>query len=139
MSVNHILEAKRRKAQGIQFVRKDNSRFKCDTLFDDLVNSDLPESELSVERLASEAQVIMGAGTVTTARSMDHLAVHILLNDRVHERLREELSEPMVNFVEKMPSYRVLEHLPYLQACIKEGLRYVQYIMSLWLNANDTN
>jgi len=103
-----------------------------------LVNSDLPESELSVERLASEAQVIMGAGTVTTARSMDHLAVHILLNDRVRERLCEELREPMANFMEKMPSYRDLEHLPYLQGCIKEGLRYVQYIMSLQLNLTPT-
>lgn len=127
MSVNHIVEAQHRKAQGIQFVRKD-SKFKCDTLFDHLVNSDLPDSELSVSRLASEAQVVMGAGTVTTARSMDHLAVHILLNERVRTRLSEELREPMAKFAEEMPSYKVLEQLPYLQACIKEGLRYVQYV-----------
>lgn len=125
MSVDHIIEAKRRKAHGIHFVH-DNGKAKCSTLFDHLVNSDLPELELSVERLASEAQVIMGAGTVTTARSMDHLAVHILLNERVRQRLCEELREPMANFTQKMPSYKVLEQLPYLQACIKEGLRYVQ-------------
>lgn len=122
MAEKQIAESKRRKLEGKSFVR-NNSKFKCDTLFDHLVHSDLPESELSTARLASEAQVIFGAGTVTTARSMDHLCVCIMLNDRVRERLREELREPMVGFPEKVPSFNVLEKLPYLQACIKEGLR----------------
>ncbi|KUL83714.1 hypothetical protein ZTR_07489 [Talaromyces verruculosus] len=126
MSLDHIIEAKRRKTCGIVH---DDGNFKYNTLFDHLVTSDLPESELSVERLASEAQVIMGAGTVTTARSMDHLVVHILLNEGIRQRLCEELREPMANFPEKMPSYKVLEQLPYLQACIKEGLRLSHGIM----------
>lgn len=121
MAENQIIECKRRKAGGEQFVR--DSKFKCDTLFDTLVNSDLPEHELSTERLASEAQVILGAGTVTTARSLDHLSVCVMLNDRVRLRLREELREPMAGFPEKLPSVTELERLPYLHACIVEGLR----------------
>lgn len=138
MAVDHIIEAKRRQSDGKSFVRAD-SKFKCDTLFDHLVASGLPEDELSVERLASEAQVVMGAGTVTTARSMDHLAVHILLNERVHQRLRKELEEPMAEFPEKLPDWTVLEKLPYLQACIKEGLRYMNFSHSATFAKYDAN
>ncbi|KAK6213607.1 cytochrome P450 [Colletotrichum tabaci] len=122
MSVNHIVDAKQRKEKGLTFV-DENDKMKCETLFDHIVNSDLPESEKSVERLASEAQVVMGAGTVTTARTMDYLAVHILLNDHIHNRLREELKGPMKDFPEVIPSLAELERLPFLQACIKEALR----------------
>nr|L0N063.1 RecName: Full=Fusicoccadiene C-8 hydroxylase; AltName: Full=Cytochrome P450 monooxygenase PaP450-2; AltName: Full=Fusicoccin A biosynthetic gene clusters protein 5 [Diaporthe amygdali]BAM71030.1 fusicoccadiene C-8 hydroxylase [Diaporthe amygdali] len=122
MSVNHIIDAKQRKERGLIFVNEED-KMKCETLFDHIVNSDLPEAELSVERLASEAQVVMGAGTVTTARTMDFLAVRILLNDSVCQRLRDELREPMKDFPERIPSYAELEKLPWLQACIKEALR----------------
>lgn len=128
MAEQQIEESKRRKSEGATFVR-NSTKFKCDTLFDHLVHSELPESELSTARLASEAQVIFGAGTVTTARSMDHLCVHILLNDRVRGRLREELREPMAEFPNILPTYDVLEKLPYLQACIKEGLRWVPILL----------
>lgn len=123
MAEQQIIESKRRQAEGKQFVRNNSSKFKCDTLFDTLVNSDLPDHELSTARLASEAQVVFGAGTVTTARSMDHLCVCIMLNDRIREQIREELREPMADFPERLPSFTVLEKLPYLQACITEGLR----------------
>lgn len=122
MSVNHIIDALRRKEKGLTLVDAED-KMKCETLFDHIVNSNLPESELSVERLASEAQVVMGAGTVTTARTMDYLAVHVLLDDRVCQRLRDELQEPMKEFPEKIPPYSELEKLPWLQACIKEALR----------------
>ncbi|KAH8786021.1 cytochrome P450 [Diaporthe sp. PMI_573] len=122
MSINHIIDAKRRKEKGLMFVNEED-KIKCETLFDHIVNSDLPESELSVKRLASEAQVVMGAGTVTTARTMDFLAVYILSNDRICQRLREELREPMKDFPEKIPPYSELEKLPWLHACIKEALR----------------
>jgi hypothetical protein len=61
---------------------------------------------------------------------MEHLTGHILLNERIRKQLCEELREPMANFTRKMPGYKVLEQLPYLQACIKQGLRYVQHTVS---------
>lgn len=122
MSVNHIIDAKRRKAAGCGYVDKEG-KYKSDTLFDHIVNSDLPESELSVDRLASEAQVVMGAGTVTTARTMDYMVTHILLNPEIHQRLLDELREPMKDFPNTMPPTSQLYQLPWLQACIKEALR----------------
>lgn len=122
MSVNHIIDAKRRKVAGHGYVDKEG-KYKSDTLFDHIVNSDLPESELSVDRLASEAQVVMGAGTVTTARTMDYMVTHILLNPEIHQRLQDELREPMGDFPNSMPSASQLYQLPWLQACIKEALR----------------
>jgi cytochrome P450 len=121
MSVKHIVEAKERRYH--DSLPKKEGSLKSNTVFDQLVNSDMPESELSVERLASEAQVLMGAGTVTTARSMDHLVVHILRNSHVRDRLEAELKVVMADFPETIPSWQTLEKLPYLQACIKEGLR----------------
>jgi cytochrome P450 len=122
MSVNHIIEAKERKRSGVSLSKNEGS-LKSNTVFDQLVNSNMPDSELSVERLASEAQVLMGAGTVTTARSMDHLVFHILRNSRVRDRLAAELKVVMADFPETIPSWQTLEKLPYLQVCIKEGLR----------------
>lgn len=101
----------------------EDDKMKCETLFDHIVNSDLPESELSVERLASEAQVVMGAGTVTTAQTMNFLVVNILSNNNICQRLRDELQEPMKDFPERIPPFSELEKLPWLQACIKEALR----------------
>lgn len=95
------------------------------TLFQHLVSPDtgLPQSERSVQRLATEAQVLLGAGTVTTTRALTYLAVHILLNESVKRRLGEELRGPMATFPRQMPSITELEKLRYLRACIKEGLR----------------
>lgn len=133
MAETHITQAKHRHDQG----KAENARAAVPetktpagpvTLFDHLVSSNcgLPDNERCVERLTTEAQVILGAGTVTTARSMAYLAVHIMLNDRVRIRLSEELREPTAAAVKSqqaMPSHLALERLPYLRACVKEGLR----------------
>jgi cytochrome P450 len=96
-------------------------------LFDHLVNSDLSTSDTSVERLASEAQVLMGAGTVTTAQSMSHLVVNVLLRPGVEKQLREEFAVLMKHLGEAyLPEAQELEKLPYLQACVREGQQYAQ-------------
>lgn len=125
MSVAEIEKSFKKKESGKVFIYKEgilNAR----TIFDHLVHSDLPDSDMTVERLASEAQVLMGAGTVTTAQSMSHLVVNILLHPNVEVRLREELAKSVSELGEqRLPKVRELEKLPYLQACVKEGLRYV--------------
>ena len=83
----------------------------------------MPESELTDERLSKEAQVLLGAGTASTARTLDFVSYYILANKNIHSRLQEELKEPMANFPDEMPSWAQLEKLPYLQAVIKEALR----------------
>ena len=83
----------------------------------------MPESELSDERLAREAQVLMGGGTASTARTLGFVSYYILANPHIQTRLRKELAEPMSRYPGVVPSWAELEKLPYLQALIKEALR----------------
>ena len=93
------------------------------SLFHHLLDSDMPASELSDERLAKEAQVMLGAGTATTARTIGYISYYILAKPQIRSRLQEELKEVMANYPERIPSLAELERLPYFQALIKEGLR----------------
>lgn len=83
----------------------------------------MPESELSDDRLAKEAQVLLAAGTVSTARTLGFISYYILANPHIHSRLEEELRDIMASYPEHMPSWVELEKVQYLQALIKEGLR----------------
>jgi len=93
------------------------------TLFRHIVNSDMPESELSDDRLAKEAQVLLGAGTASTARTLGFVSYYILANPHIRSRLKEELRDIMSGWPERVPSWADLEKLPYLQSLIKEALR----------------
>lgn len=83
----------------------------------------MPASEQSTERLAKEAQVLLGAGTASTARTLDVTTYHILANEPIRTKLTRELTAPMSGFPDICPPLVELEKLPYLQAVIKEGLR----------------
>lgn len=83
----------------------------------------MPASEQSTERLAKEAQVLLGAGTASTARTLDVTAYYILANPCIRTRLMKELAVLMSDFPNICPSLVDLRDLPYLQAVIKEGLR----------------
>nr|UYM26528.1 cytochrome P450 [Talaromyces wortmannii] len=116
MTNRHIEIAKDQKLQGA----KVGSR---PSLLTYLVNSDLPNSELSVERLSKEAQVLLGAGTVSTARTLDFICYYVLVNENIHRKLQNELADIMANYPAQIPSFVQLEKLPFLTALIKEGLR----------------
>ncbi|KAL8823041.1 MAG: hypothetical protein Q9191_006233 [Dirinaria sp. TL-2023a] len=83
----------------------------------------MPESERSIERLSQEAQILHGAGTVTTSRALDIMSYHILHNPPIRERLGNELKDIMADYPHNLPRWSDLEKLPYLQAIIREGLR----------------
>lgn len=93
------------------------------TLFRFLVNSGLPASELSHERLSKEAQVLIGSGTITTAGTMCFIVYHIMANPHVRKRLEEELAPLMADYPAKKPTWAQIEKVEYLQAIIKESLR----------------
>lgn len=120
MAKQHIIDVKNDKANAITKGLYLNNRV---SLFRYLINSNMPESELSIDRLTKEAQILFGAGTVTTARTLDFISYYILANQHIRSRLRKELEEIMANFPEKVPSTAQFQKLPYLQAIIKEGLR----------------
>lgn len=94
------------------------------TIFHDLIyNSKLPPEEISVDRLRDEGSGVVGAGTVTTARTLYVTTYFVLAQREIFTRLREELREPFADFPSHHPTHAELEKLPYLTAVIHEGLR----------------
>ena len=89
----------------------------------------MPESERSDERLAKEAQVLMGGGTASTARTLSFISYYLLARPNIRSKLEQELKEPMAKYPEKVPTWAELERLPYLQAIIKEALRLSYGVM----------
>jgi cytochrome P450 len=93
------------------------------SLFHHIVKSDMPESERSEERLAKEAQVLLGGGTASTARTIGFASFYILSRPELRAKLEAELREPMAGWPDRVPTWADLEKLPLLQAIIKESLR----------------
>ncbi|KAF2231043.1 putative cytochrome P450 [Viridothelium virens] len=92
------------------------------TLFHDIVNSKLPRSELTLERLTDEAISVNGAGMETTKWTLTVATFHVLDNPSIQACLKTELSEAMPDPKAIRP-WDELEKLPYLSAVIAEGLR----------------
>lgn len=93
------------------------------SLFRSILASEMPEDELSDERLAKEALVLLLAGFLTSATALGFCSYHILSNKDIHTRLQEELKDVMAMWPHQVPSWADLERVKYLQAVIKEGLR----------------
>ncbi|KAK5078346.1 hypothetical protein LTR51_000535 [Lithohypha guttulata] len=83
----------------------------------------LPKAEQSVDRLSHEAATLLGAGALTLARSLSMTFYHILANPTIREKLAAELAQPLADIHAHMPRRSELERLPYLRACVREGLR----------------
>jgi cytochrome P450 len=92
------------------------------TVFDDLLDSDLPPEEKDLERLSQESQLIVGAGLDTTANSLNAILFHLLDNRSTFEKLKAELVVAMPDPYEHKP-LNELEKIPYLTAVINEALR----------------
>ncbi|KAI9642746.1 hypothetical protein NHQ30_008477 [Ciborinia camelliae] len=95
---------------------------KSDTVFSALLNSDLPPDEVSITRLQHEAISITGAGIETTMRALSVTSFHLIANPSILQRLHEELDKAIPN-PSIIPPYDDLAQLPFLSACIEEGLR----------------
>lgn len=88
-----------------------------------LRNDEMPEEERSEDRLAKEAQTLLGGGTASTARTIGFASYYILSRTTVRERLQAELGEVMADWPQRVPTWAELERVSYLQAIIKESLR----------------
>ncbi|CAH0045319.1 unnamed protein product [Clonostachys solani] len=94
------------------------------TLFRYLIHkSDLSEEDKDTHRLANEAQSLLGAGSVTTARTATVCIYYLLKCPEICARVQEEIKDFVVDWPETAPTFQDLEKLTYLQAVIKEGLR----------------
>lgn len=80
------------------------------------------EPNAPVERIVDESFAIAGAGTETTSWALTVATFHLLTKPEILARLTEELRE-VVSDSRKLPSWTMLEKLPYLSAVIQESLR----------------
>ncbi|OBT64897.1 hypothetical protein VE03_06450 [Pseudogymnoascus sp. 23342-1-I1] len=101
---------------------RSNEHLSHATIFHEIIDSKLPEPEKTVRRLSDEAEVIVLAGTLTTAWTLDVCTFHLLRTPSALRRLKTELRAAIPNA--NMPTSLItLEQLPYLNAVIKESLR----------------
>lgn len=101
--------------------KASNAEKSNQTVFAALLDSDLPPEALSLTHLSHEARAIIGAGIETTKRALSVASFHILDNPDILTRLREELISAIPS-PENPPALEVYEQLPYLNACIEEGV-----------------
>jgi cytochrome P450 len=83
------------------------------SIFQGLLDSKLPASEKSTERLFCEARIVLAAGTDTTATMMTKLIFHLLADPDVLQKLKAEL-EGAIPDVNKLPTAAQVENLPWL-------------------------
>lgn len=111
----HILSIKSAKSLGAD----DRS---ASTIFTNVLSSDLPAPELSTDRMVDEASGIVGGGIETVKNASLVTLFHLLANPTLLRRLRSELDAAFPNPHAEM-QLSELEALPWLGACIEEGLR----------------
>ena len=83
------------------------------TIFESLLDSNLPEKEKSFDRLWQESLLVVGAGADTTANVCAQLTFHLLSNPDKLAILKKELEEAIPDPYEPV-KLTVVEHLPYL-------------------------
>ncbi|KAL8728916.1 MAG: hypothetical protein Q9166_005083 [cf. Caloplaca sp. 2 TL-2023] len=90
------------------------------TVFSEMLKSDLPKAELSIERLKHEALSITGGGVDTIKNALVTASYGIISNPAIYKRLHDELVEAMPDINGKPPTVPELERLPYLNAIVQE-------------------
>jgi cytochrome P450 len=100
------------------------------SIFRDLLQSDIPAQEKSMARLVDEGFTLIGAGSVRTSHVLSTVVYHVLANPKIRQTVQQELGEAMPQGSDiSTPALLVrLEHLPYLDATITEGLRVANSI-----------
>lgn len=84
------------------------------------------------ELLPSEIAIALFAGSDTTATSIRALLLHVISNPLVYSRLSREIRQANKEGTISSPMREAeIPNLPYLQACIKEGLRVFPPITAL--------
>jgi cytochrome P450 len=84
------------------------------TIFHDLLNNDsLPKEDKTVHRLNQEAQLLLSAGTVTTATSISSAFVYLFLDPKRMQVLMEELEDAIPDITKPVREAEV-EKLPYI-------------------------
>ena len=99
------------------------------TIFEGILNSNLPAADKTDGRLASEAQLVIFAGEGTTAFTLTAAVYEILANPPVLERLKAELAAAIPDG-ESIPSFAEVDGLPYFNAVVQEVIRLHPGVMN---------
>ncbi|KAK1144850.1 hypothetical protein N8T08_004863 [Aspergillus melleus] len=121
-SVNHYNKEMRNQIADILDSRATSKASDRKTVFNALLESDLPPQEVTLNRLQHEAITVIGAGFETTKYALTVASFHIINTPSIYLRLRRELDAAIPD-PNHIPSLSELEKLPYLTACIQECVR----------------
>ncbi|KAL8674586.1 MAG: hypothetical protein Q9168_001029 [Polycauliona sp. 1 TL-2023] len=91
-------------------------------LFMNVLQSSLSPQDKSAEAIASEGMGLLIAGSETTASTLSIITYHLLANPGQLTKLRGALEQAIPDS-NTLPPLAQLEAIPYLYACIQEGLR----------------
>lgn len=107
---------------------------------------------LKLGEMIAECSVMLNAGSETTGIALSNLLYLLITNPRSLERLRKEIVEALSGIDNtKVAPFDKVRYLPYLKACIDEGLRLLppsatttprytppsgQDIMGYWIPGN---
>jgi len=80
-------------------------------------------NNLEWREVVAEVNIMMNAGSVTTAIALANVMYQLLKNPKILERLREEI-DTVLDQDEAIASYDKVKHLPYLRACLDESLHF---------------
>lgn len=127
----HMLLVLRRdlKEQIGKIVNGEEKKSEHTTIFQEVLESDLPEREKTLDRLEDEAFGVMGAGTETTAWALTTAAYHLISQPGKMTRLQDELKVALPDPTAPL-DWLHLEKLPYLSACITEAIRMSYGVVS---------
>jgi len=83
------------------------------TIFQAILDSDLPANEKTLERLEGEGSVVVAAGSETTARCLSVVTFYLMQEKSILRKLRDELNciQPETDGFLRLSQ---LETLPYL-------------------------
>lgn len=106
----------------IEEIRHSKEDSEGQTIFHEILRSNIATAEKSTPRLVDEAMVLAIAGADTTANTLVALSYHVLSDPAIFARLRKELDSVMPS-PDQPPDPKALDQLPYLNALIEETLR----------------
>ena len=97
-------------------------------MFEDILSSNLPPEDLTLNRLQNEAMSMVGAGVETTKWALSVGCFHILANPPVKARLVAEL-EAAIPDPHRIIPWSELEKLPYLSAIVLESQSFSLHLL----------
>ncbi|KAI1129410.1 cytochrome P450 [Nemania abortiva] len=105
-------------AAAVSFTPNDNTPR---TMIHEIVDSNLPPSEKTFDRIFEDVATVTAAAYETTANALRLILYHIYSNEKILHTLRAEIASLPTD--PTAITLKELERLPYLTAVLTEGLR----------------